>query len=444
MSDSNEPTTKTPEPAFESRVWGVVAFGAILAGAAWGAWIVRAALGRVDEPFHYLQIAHFLQGKLSINVVPGKDYGFLAMIPGYHAVVAVLCKIVGAQMPDAVRWISFLLSLLSLIPAWLLARRFAPNTAPLRTAQFFFLPVLYPFFFIIYSDVFAMMVLLLALLACVRGRHVVAGVVSALGVLTRQSQVVFAPVLFVITMLEHIRNGGTLATFLRSPRRWWPFVLAPLTLIVFYFLNNRRLTFSGPDQDVPHLNVGNLLCALTTVGTLFFPTAVARWSEIGAYILRRPLVAMGLALACLLAAWTWIPGDDRNYIAVSPFLLRNHLIAWLLGDPVNRTVMGLVAVFGALLVLAPPRTEADASTTMAIAGAHPRSLADHPLPLALLWLMSLVSVELVEPRYHLPALVFFLLTRRETRPLTEFVQLGWLALPAILLHYSHCRTDWFL
>lgn len=109
----------------EDVVWRVVAYGTMLAGLVWGAWIARAALGRLDEPFHYLQIARFLRGDISINLVPGKDFGFLAMIPGYHAVVAVLCKLVGAQMPDAVRWVSLALSLCCLIPAWLLARRFA-------------------------------------------------------------------------------------------------------------------------------------------------------------------------------------------------------------------------------------------------------------------------------------------------------------------------------
>ena len=142
MNDATRPTSNPRE------TWLL----AIAIGALYAAAIVFSLHGaeRTDELYHYAQIHLFRHGEFRVL-----DY-YLTTIPGYHAVVAAVA------LDQRTRF------------AWRCARnhgvvrtdgsrrfhalraRAQPATESLATAQFLVLPVLAPFFFLVYTDVLAL------------------------------------------------------------------------------------------------------------------------------------------------------------------------------------------------------------------------------------------------------------------------------------------------
>ena len=103
----------------------------------------------VDEFVHMEQILALANGIYLIHPVA-------TTIPGYHAVIAVLARIVGGQSPDMLRLYSTLLSFLSVMVFYLAAKQRKNTSGLLPVVQFMMLPILFPYSVLVYTDLFAL------------------------------------------------------------------------------------------------------------------------------------------------------------------------------------------------------------------------------------------------------------------------------------------------
>src|SRR5512141_427243 len=110
-----------------------------------------------DETYHYAQIQLFLRGDFRVLSQ------YLTTLPGYHAAVAAGLWLTGSDSLGAARAINALFGLAAAAGFHSLRRSLWPDTEALATAQFLALPILTPLFFLVYTDVLALALLLWAL-----------------------------------------------------------------------------------------------------------------------------------------------------------------------------------------------------------------------------------------------------------------------------------------
>src|SRR6185369_1978231 len=166
-------------------------------------------VGVLDEAGHYAQIVTFHEGKLEIFYWPGKPFAANAMLPGFHAVVARVMSS-HAPTPETLRIYCFLISLFCFPVAYLLEQSLGiGKLSLLRAGQVYILPLLFPFHFLIYTDSFSTLILLLALLACIRGRPILCGMMAFGAMLVRQPNVLFVAFLLAYSYVEV--NGSSLS-----------------------------------------------------------------------------------------------------------------------------------------------------------------------------------------------------------------------------------------
>jgi alpha-1,2-glucosyltransferase len=147
-----------------------------------------------DEEVHYDQIARFARGDLSLNPA-------LTTLPGYHALLGLIGYVTGVTNIPFMRFLSFLIGLATIGVFGLISRELYRDAGFLRVLQLAFLPILFPFFFLLYTDVLSLLFVLLAFFFILRERPTLAAVMSLAGVLVRQTNIVW--LLFFFAFLIH-------------------------------------------------------------------------------------------------------------------------------------------------------------------------------------------------------------------------------------------------
>ena len=143
---------------------------------------------RADEFIHYAQIERYVEGDYST------DSGG-AMLGGFHASAMIFARLIEGSTKEDIRLFVLLISGATILLFSSLVRSFQPQASTMRTLQFVFFPLLFPFWFLIYTDVYALMWLLLALLALTRDRVHVSGILMIVSLLVRQTYIVWLAML---------------------------------------------------------------------------------------------------------------------------------------------------------------------------------------------------------------------------------------------------------
>lgn len=150
---------------------------------------VRLALWQsqaiVDEGVHVPQVTSFMGGSWDTN--PG-----LAMIPGYHVVMATLMSASGLSSLGAMRGVSALFGVVAALIFYFIRRRLGDDDALVSAALFFVFPLFYPYDFLVYTDIFSLAVVLSAVLSAMSGRHLLAACIMTLSLAARQNNVIWA------------------------------------------------------------------------------------------------------------------------------------------------------------------------------------------------------------------------------------------------------------
>lgn len=348
----------------------------------------------VDEYVHGNQIAELMSGSFAHSQA-------LTMPYTYHLAIAGPARLLGLESLPALRFLSLLWSLLALVAFFLAVRRLVPEDAALRTAQLFFLPIGYPFFFLLYTDVFSLVPLLFALHAVLAERPRQAGVFAILAVAVRQTNVVWLAFFFLLLLLAPPpRSPRELAAALG---RLWVFLLGGALFIGFVVVNGGIVMGDRTMHSVQALHWENPLCSLVGFFFLFLPLLVARAGTALAELRVRPWWLALPVLAALAYFFAFDPGHPYNRSADFLFNRLAHGMA----SPGPAKILWFLPIAAVLLCLPALR------------------LREHRFDLLFpFWLLSLLPAELITPRYSLPALAFFLLLRPRADRRVEWLLLA--------------------
>ena len=382
----------------------------VLLGALYCAALV-VSLGaplRGDELYHYAQIHLFRHGEFRLLD------RYLTTIPGFHAAVAGAMAACGLDSPGAARAINAGFGLIAAAGFHALRRRLWPGTETIATAQFVALPILAPLFFLVYTDVLALALILWSTVAALAGRHALAALALFGVVLVRQNDVVWAAFVAALVAWPVLREGRRGAP--RLLLALWPYLL-PLAAFCSFWAWNGSISLSR-EQAAFHpltLRLGNPYFALLLAAVLLPLQVLGGLRRFAVAVRARPwLLAVPLA-AFVLYAWGFHADNPYN-AAVPDHLPRNALLLKLDADPAWRLTAGLA---------------------MMLAACGLGSVALRPRGAALLYpcaALFLAASWLIEQRYAIVPLVLWLAFREHRWRAQEQVTLAlWLVLAVCVM-----------
>ena len=409
MNDDARRHTEQPGRASSAR-W-VVALVVLAAVAMQLPWVFSLQW-RVDETVHAPIIVALAAGEWH------EKLDVLTMLPAYHQMMAWIVSLSGAESIGALRVLAMLASLGIVPAAWWLIGRWNPQLPDadraMRTLQVFALPLMFPFLFLVYTDVPAAALLIAALAAWLAALPATASGLLVLAVAFRFQSIVLAGAVLAlwgagrILRLEWARAWA-------QPRVWpGPAALAMLGIaFVAFVIANGGVALGDAGSHPLGLYLGNLWLAGLLGGWLMLPLALADWRRILARM-RAPATALAAPAAMLAFIAAFSAAHPFNDLGLD-FFLRNAFILWLEESPWHRALVA--PLLGVLVLLVPgvlktpegiPRW--DAVLLLAASAA------------------TLLPSWLVEQRYLIPLFVLFNCIRSPAVPNAErFLLVWWIA-----------------
>lgn len=394
------PTSSTPR-----ETWILaIALGILYAAAIAASWHAPV---RSDELYHFAQIELFRHGEWRVLDT------YLTTIPGYNAAVAAVLAATRTDSIGAARAVTALFGLLAAAAFHAIRRETQPGTEAIATAQFLVLPVLAPFFFLVYTDVLALSLVLWATFATLRSRHAWSALLVCLAILVRQSDVVWAGFLALLATWPAFasRRRDELAV---SMRRALPY-LVPIVLFVGFWAWNGSISLSH-EQAALHpefsFHIGNVILALVIGGLLLPMQAVGAGVDYRAAMARR----RWLFFVPFVAFFTPIVffGADNPYNTAQPDFFIHNAIVQVIANHDLKLVAAALATFGAVLWWVP----------LVPAGAR------WLYPIAAFFL---ASEWLIETRYLIVPFALWLALRQHRSRAIEWTTLALWAVIAVLI-----------
>ncbi len=106
------------------------------------------------QQWHYAQIKNFIDFNFNLN-------SHLSMLPGYHYTIFPIAWLFGVSSVPSIRLITLFISIFSIIVFFIAPRYVSKNDSEAKTLQYILFPLLYPFFFVIYTDVLSLLLVTL-------------------------------------------------------------------------------------------------------------------------------------------------------------------------------------------------------------------------------------------------------------------------------------------
>ncbi len=399
-----------------------IALGWIALGVAWLAMLVHALSGAaiLDEVVHWSQVKRFINGDYRVYTEA------LTNVPGYHWFLTGLLWPFGTDALWPMRVATALMLACCVLLFHRIRHALHPADAQRAAAQFLFLPVMFVYGFMAYTDVPALMFLLAAWLATLHGRHRTSALLLLASMAMRQNQVlwvVFLGVYAAWPILVDVAKASPAER--RSARFWrawagsiarivWPYVLAVLCFCAYWAWNG-SISYSTAQSRVIHpdmrLDIGNPVYLLALAAVLFPLQMLEGWKRLAGFG-RRPggWWVWALPLAAFVT-YALLFKVHHPYNLNPDNILRNQWLQLVVQGGAAWWVFGALATWGCCGLL----------------------FQRYVLPQGWLWLpFSLVFVGaswMIETRYTIVPFVLFLALRRPAGVWAERVTLaGWIAL----------------
>ena len=408
----------------------------VLASLGLGYWVITYLdVGIGDEDVHRFQINWFVQGRYEF-------FEHVTVLPLYHLVVATLAKWTGLMSLNGLRLVHLLLAA-GVIPAYcMLCRALYPSQAALRTLQFMFIPLLFPLFFLTYTDLPALLFTLLMLERTLRQKYAWAGVFALVAVAMRQPNIVWAAFAVALIALHTAREmgvglhpgAGATERGVLHPKYWFTLLRrSQYLLLVFaafaaFVIWNGGVALGDAAQHPVALNLSNAYFFLMVAFVLFLPFNLEQLPGIRQLIREHMWVLPALVACFFLYFYTY--EHPHPYNAATLDFYRHNLFIHYTSDITAIRILAFIPV-----------------AWMALSFVTAATASDYPVEMLLLVpfaLLSFVPLPLIEPRYYLVALSLFLAFRPAMSTRATAVTLAYYLLASAYILFGISRQAFFL
>ena len=286
-----------------------------------------------DEYFHVPYIARIIEG----------DYTFpkyLTVPPTYHFLIAEIAKVFALKTIASLRMINMIIGLLCILAFYNLVEKTSPESKNLKTFQFAFLPILFPFYFLNYTDVTSLLFVILSTSSAVSGKSFLSGVFGLISLLIRQTNIFWVFFNFILCFIDFFKNKN-IGFNKKIVRDFSSYALSGGLFLLFFVLNHG---FSLGDKETQKLtlNVSNIWFLIIMFAILFPHDCIPNiWAS------RKKLVTLKIPVLILLlgfAFWkTYEATCTYNHI---PFYLRNLFLLWSTTNVFGKITAALLLLIG--------------------------------------------------------------------------------------------------
>ena len=367
-----------------------------------------------DESFHMPQIAAYIRHQY-FHLEKS-----LTMIPGYHFLVAMISNTFGWTSVNDIRNASILLCLPAILVFFILARNLGHGSPTVSTALFYFSPIFFPFFYVLYTDIPSLLFVLLGFWALLERRYSLAAITLFLSMLLRQTNVVWLVLAWCMALWDEWAYVRCKADFLDYISRLtaravktYMFPVFCLVFVLFLYFNGGVAIGDSTAHKLDRLYITQLYFWLLTVFILFLPMHIKNLPTIYALLRSRPeLILLSSALFVLYITTFWAE-HGYNYFE---FFLRNRIVQWVRTDEINRMLIFIPMLWAFLSLLVTPMREK-------------RFYLLYPFTM-----LSLIPHSLVDQRYFMESMVLLILFKKDESHLINSITLA-IYLPVVALLY---------
>jgi len=374
---------------------------------------------RFDESQHYEQIIKFSEGDFKLG-------SWLSMLPGYHLFFSFIVWVTDESSRMFVRGVSLLFSIVSLVVFFIISNKFDKKYSKISTVQYLFLPMVFPFMFLIYTDIFSNLFLLLTLYLILRKRYVFAGFVGFISLLIRQNNMVWLVFIMAIIYYENFGFRFSLDKIKKYARRAWTFIASFIAFLAFVLVNKGVAIGDIEKHPAFSLHVANIVFFLLLFFLLFLPINIYNFKKIVQLIKRHEIILLFLTVIMPFFLLFFVNDHPYNQMnGGSVFLVRNILLNFFMSSMLLKAILFLVVGYAILSILVT------------------KFYKNQFYFLYFFGFSLLAFTWLVEPRYYIPFFTFFVLFRQKEHKSLEYIQITLLFLLSSFFMYLTIYTKYF-
>ena len=264
-----------------------------------------------------------------------------------------------------------------------------------------FLPILFPFFFLIYADIFSLLLIVSSALAFIKTRKNVGYFLCILSVCVRQSNIIWLLFFFCLTYLEDYSWEIQFKNILEHGRKSWLCIFGFLAFATFVIFNNGVSIGHSKFHPSFSFHSGNIFFYLFVLAVLCFPMFLANWRNLISSMRNWKYSLPVIFVVCTLFFLTFKVDNPLNGYQNH---LRNQLLYFFNETRLNRIILALFCLFALMGI----------SSTKLF---NKRYYLIYPATI-----LFLSPAWLIEQRYYLVPFTLFLLYRKPRNLLAELFQ----------------------
>ena len=193
-------------------------------------------------------------------------------LPGYVISIGLIKYLFNLSSVSETRFITTLLSLMTVYIVFLTMKEISPINFRVKILQFVFLPILFVFFFLIYTDAYSLLFISLSFLLTLKKRFMLAGIAGFLSLLIRQNNLIWLTLLCCYIFSErntlNTINLKSLIDYLKEIH----FFLFSFVLSLIFIIINKGIVISETNKLAQPLSIhfDNIYFLLFLFFFLFF------------------------------------------------------------------------------------------------------------------------------------------------------------------------------
>ncbi len=368
----------------------------------------------VDEKFHYSQIKKFIN----------KDFTHhpkITTIPGYHAILALFAYIFNVSSIAPIRLLSLFFSIASIPIFFLSSLKICEESSMIKTMQYYFFPILFPFFFLLYTDVSSLLMILISFYFLLNQKYKLAGIMGILSLFIRQNNIVWLAFMCVFIHFEKYNFEFSAKIFQKSIRDYWIFIIGFILFTIFLIINKGVAIGQKSMHPSFLFRTGNIFFMMFLFFFLFLPLNISNFQKIVQHIEKNKKIIIIIAIVFLIYMFTFVNDHPYNW---SGYFIRNKILIYFTSTIVLKTLFFIPIAYSIL--------------SISVTKLHRKSFYIL-YPATLIYLLP---SWLIEQRYYLIPFILFILFKKEESKFVEYLTITFYVLASTGI-YLGIRNNFF-
>ncbi|MBM3232839.1 hypothetical protein FJZ18_01595 [Candidatus Pacearchaeota archaeon] len=230
-------------------------------GAVLGYLIISQRGLYVDEHDHYRQLMMFFNGQISV-------YASIPFYPLYHAFIFIFGWIFGNDSISFFRFINLLIGASTALISYFIISHFSQSNAVHKTVRFFYIPIIFPYLFLIYTDIFSLFLVLLSFLLVLKKHYTLAQIFAIISVFARQNNAIWIGFIILWIIMEEKNKIKVFS--LNFIRLIAPTIIGAIVILYAFFIQDFFVIKAKNIHPVGFFT-GNIFIFLFIAFILFLP-----------------------------------------------------------------------------------------------------------------------------------------------------------------------------